>query len=108
VYDPETDDALALEAAVRLARAQALASLRESSVQLNVPAVQEALADIQRAVGEVQGMKVRLTSISKAAGKVSGLLDTMRLAVLHSIKDVEAQLDAVDSPTGADDSALTA
>jgi hypothetical protein len=53
-------------------------------------------------------MKVRLTSISKAAGDVSGLLDTMRLAVLRSIKDVEAQLEAVDSPTGADDSALSA
>jgi hypothetical protein len=108
VYDPEADDSVALEAAVRLARALALASLRESSVQLDVPAVQEALADIQRAVGEVQGMKVRLTSISKAAGEVSGLLDTMRLAVVRSIKDVEAQLEAVDSPSGADDSALSA
>jgi hypothetical protein len=108
VYDPEADESVALEAAVRLARALALASLRESSVQLDVPAVQEALADIQRAVGEVQGMKVRLTSISKAAGEVSGLLDTMRLAVLRSIKDVEAQLEAVESPAGADDSALSA
>jgi hypothetical protein len=108
VYDPESDEAIALEAAVRLARALALASLRESSVQLDVPAVQEALAEIQRAVGEVQGMKVRLTSISKAAGEVSGLLDTMRLAVLRSVKDVEAQLDVVDSPAGTDASALSA
>jgi hypothetical protein len=73
-----------------------------------VPAVQEALAEIQRAVGEVQGMKVRLTSISKAAGEVSGLLDTMRLAVLRSVKDVEAQLDVVDAPAGTDASALSA
>jgi hypothetical protein len=108
VFDPESDEAIALEAAVRLARALALASLRESSVQLDVPAVQEALAEIQRAVGEVQGMKVRLSSISKAAGEVSGLLDTMRLAVLRSVKDVEAQLDAVDSPAGTDASALSA
>jgi hypothetical protein len=108
VFDPESDEAIALEAAVRLARALALASLRESSVQLDVPAVQEALAEIQRAVGEVQGMKSRLTSISKAAGEVSGLLDTMRLAVLRSVKDVEAQLDVVDSPAGTDTSALSA
>jgi hypothetical protein len=46
VYDPAADDAIALEAAVRLARALALASLRESSVQLDVPAVQEALAEV--------------------------------------------------------------
>jgi hypothetical protein len=102
VYDPEADESVALEAAVRLARALSLASLRESSVQLDVPAVQEALADIQRAVGEVQGMKVRLTSISKAAGEVSGLLDTMRLAVLRSVKDVEAQLEVVNSAPDSD------
>jgi hypothetical protein len=108
VYDPEADEAIGLEAAVRLARALALASLRESAVQLDVPAVQEALAEIQRAVGEVQGMKVRLTGISKAAGEVSGLLDTMRLAVLRSVKDVEAQLEAVDSPTEADAPARSA
>jgi hypothetical protein len=109
VYDPEADATpIALEAALRLARALALASLRESAVQLDVPAVQEALAEIQRAVGEVQGMKSRLTSISKAAGEVSGLLDSMRLAVLRSVKDVEAQLEVVDSPAGADESGLTA
>ena len=101
VYDPEAEDAIALEAAVRLARALALASLRESAVQLDVPAVQEALAEIQRAVGEVQGMKVRLTGISKAAGEVSGILDNMRLAVLRSVKDVEAQLEVVDPGTDA-------
>jgi hypothetical protein len=58
------DDAIALEAAVRLGRALALASLRESSVQLDVPTVQEALAEIVRQVGEVTGMKSRMTSIS--------------------------------------------
>lgn len=107
VYDPEADEAIGLEAAVRLARALALASLRESAVQLDVPAVQEALAEIQRAVGEVQGMKVRLTGISKAAGEVSGLLDTMRLAVLRSVKDVQAQLEVVEALVGADAPALS-
>ncbi len=108
VYDPEADEAIALEAAVRLARALALASLRESSVQLDVPAVQEALAEIIRQVGEVQGMKSRLTSISKAAGEVSDTLDGMRMGVLRAVKDVEAQLDVVDSPAGADAPALSA
>ena len=108
VYDPEADDAIALEAAVRLARALALTSLRESSVQLDVPAVQEALAEIVRQVGEVQGMKGRLTSISNAATDVSRGLDLMRLAILRGVKDVETQLDVVDSPAGTDAPALSA
>ena len=93
---------------MRLARALALASLRESSVQLDVPAVQEALAEIIRGVGEVQGMKGRLTSISNAATDVSRSLDLMRLAILRGVKDVEAQLEVVDSPAGTDGAALTA
>jgi hypothetical protein len=106
VYDPEADDAIALEAAVRLARALALASLRESSVQLDVPAVQEALAEIVRQVGEITGMKSRMTSISNAATDVSRTLDAMRMGILRRVKDVEAQLHVVDSAT--DVSALSA
>jgi len=106
VYDPEAEDAVALEAAYRLARALALAGLRDASVHLDVPAVQTALADIIRQVGEVQGMKVRLTSISGAADQVSRALDGMRLNILRSVKDVEAQLRVVE--TEVTDDALTA
>jgi hypothetical protein len=106
VYDPESEDAVALEAAYRLARALALAGLRDASVQLDAPAVQTALADIIRQVGEVQGMKVRLTSISGAADLVSRALDGMRLNILRSVKDVEAQLRVVETEVTAD--ALTA
>jgi hypothetical protein len=106
VYDPEAEDAIALEAAYRLARALALAGLRDASVQLDVPAVQSALADIIRQVGEVQGMKVRLTSISGAADQVSRALDGMRLNILRSVKDVEAQLRVVEAEATAE--ALTA
>jgi hypothetical protein len=101
VYDPETDDAVALGAAVRLARILALASLRESSVQLDVPAVQEALAEIVRQVGEVQGAKARLTSISNAATDVARTLDTMRATILRSVKEVETQLEVVEAPADA-------
>jgi hypothetical protein len=101
VYDQEADDAVALEAALRLSRILALASLRESSVQLDVPAVQDALAEIVRQVGEVQGMKSRLTSISNAANDVAGTLDRMRAGILRSVKDVEAQLEVVEAPAAA-------
>ncbi len=103
VYDPEAGDAVALEAAVRLARALAIASLRASSVQLDVAAVQESLADIVRQVGEVQGMKARLTSISTAATDISRTLDTMRIGVLRGVKDVETQLEVVEPGTDAPD-----
>jgi len=106
VYDPEADEAIALEAAYRLARALGLASLRDASVQLDVPAVQSALDEIIRQVGEVQGMKVRLTSISGAADQVSRALDGMRLNILRNVKDVEAQLRVVEIEATPD--ALTA
>ena len=108
VYDPEADATpVALEAAVRLARILALARLRESSVQLDAAAVQEALAEIVRQVGEVQGAKSRLTSISNAATDVARTLDTMRACILRSVKEVETQLEVVESPTDAP-GALTA
>jgi hypothetical protein len=106
VYDPEADDAVALEAAYRLARALALVSLRDATVQLDVPAVQTSLDEIIRQVGEVQGMKARLTSISGAADQVAETLDGMRLNILRSVRDVEAQLHVVETDAAGD--ALTA
>ena len=98
VFDPEADDAVALEAAYRVARVLALATLRDASVQLDVPAVQDALADIVRQVGEVQGAKARLTSISNAAGDVAKCLDAMRAGVLRAVGDIEAQLLVIADP----------
>ena len=79
----------------RLARALALATLRDASVTLDVPAVQDALDEIRRMVGEVQGAKVRLTSIATAAGEVSKWLDGMRAGVLRAVGDIEAQLSVM-------------
>jgi hypothetical protein len=96
VFDPETGDSTALEAAYRLARLLALVSLREASVQLDVPAVQDALAEITRAVGEVQGTKTRLTSISRAADEVAAALDIMRMGILRGVRAVEDQLRVIE------------
>ncbi len=102
VFDPEADDATALEAAYRLVRLLALVSLREASVQLDVAAVQEALDDIVRSVGEVQGMKTKLTSISRAAEEVSSTLDTMRAAINRGVRAVEDQLRVIEEDHPAD------
>jgi hypothetical protein len=96
VFDPEADDAVALEAAFRLARALALLTLRDASVSLDVPAVQGALDEIRRMVGEVQGAKVRLTGIATAAGEVSRVLDSMRAGVIRAVTDIETQLSVID------------
>jgi hypothetical protein len=102
VFDPEADDATALEAAYRLVRLLALVSLREASVQLDVAAVQGALDDIVRSVGEVQGMKTKLTSISRAAEEVSSTLDTMRAAINRGVRAVEDQLRVIEDEGSSD------
>jgi hypothetical protein len=96
VFDPDSDD-VALEAAVRLARSLALLSLRDAAGQVDVPAVEEALAEIGQQLAAVQGMKARLTSIGSAARDVSSALDLMRTGVLRSVRAVEEQLRVVEA-----------
>jgi hypothetical protein len=102
-YDPETDDAVALEAAYRAARILALITLRDASVQLDAEAVTRALDDLGRQVDVVRSLKTKLTHIGSTAREVSDALDLLRAGVLRSVKELEAQLAVVE-----DDAALTA
>ena len=52
-YDPETDDAVALEAAYRTARILALLTLRDAAVQLDAEAVSRSLDELTRQVDVV-------------------------------------------------------
>jgi hypothetical protein len=92
VFDPEIGDDAALEASVRLARSLALVTLRDASVQVDVPAVQAALEEITQQLAAVVGMKSRLTSISTAAREVSGTLDQLRAGVMRAVRAVEDEL----------------
>lgn len=96
VFDPEADDDVALEAAVRLARTLALVSLREAAGQVDVPVIQEALDDIGQQLAMVQGMKTKLTSIGSASQDVSAALDLLRAGVLRSVRAVEEQLKVAE------------
>jgi hypothetical protein len=98
-YDPETDDAVALEAAYRTARILALLTLRDAPVQLDAEAVARSLEDLTRQVDCVRGLKTKLTAIGSTAREVSDALDLLRGGVLRSVKDLEAQL-AVVEPEG--------
>lgn len=101
VHDPEAEDTLALETAVRLARALAITSLRDASVAIDVAAVQDALSDVIGEVQRVQGMKAKLASIGTATRDLSDALDLLRAGVLRGVTRVEEQLRAVEPEESA-------
>ncbi len=101
-YDPETEDATALEAAYRTARILALLTLRDAPVQLDAEAVTRSLEDLIRQVDVVRGLKTKLTHIGSTASEVSSALDLLRAGVLRSVKDLEAQLAVVETEASAD------
>lgn len=96
VHDPEDEEGVALEAAIRLARVLALNSLRDVAAQLDVAEVQDALRDLIGELQRVQGMKAKLTSIGTVAKELSGSLDDLRSGVQRQVRRVEEQLRAVE------------
>jgi hypothetical protein len=101
-YDPETEDATALEAAYRTARILALLTLRDAQVQLDAEAVSRSLEELTRQVDVVRGLKTKLTHIGSTANEVSSALDLLRAGVLRSVKELEAQLAVVEVEASAD------
>jgi hypothetical protein len=100
-YDPETDDAVALEAAYRTSRILALLTLRDAQVQLDAEAVTRSLEDLTSQVDCVRGLKTKLTHIGSTAREVSDALDILRAGVLRSVKELETQLAVVDGDATA-------
>jgi hypothetical protein len=100
-YDPETEDATALEAAYRTARILALLTLRDAQVQLDAEAVSRSLEELTRQVDVVRGLKTKLTHIGSTANEVSSALDLLRAGVLRSVKELEAQLAVVEVEASA-------
>jgi hypothetical protein len=98
VIDPAEPDRATLEAAVRLARLLALATLRENVTEIDGEAIRAALAAVRAELDAVKGIKATLTSIANSAASVQACLDRLRDAVLARV--VEAELE-LRSPTGA-------
>jgi hypothetical protein len=92
VIDPAAPDAAVLEAALRLARLLALASLRDHEVELDAAAVSGALAAIRNQLDGIRGLKMQLTTIGTAARDINTGLDRMREAVLTSVGEAESAL----------------
>ncbi len=92
VIDPEAPDRAALDAAVRLARLLAIATLSEHEAELDGAAIAAAMTAIKGQLEGVRALKMQLTSIGTAAKDAHGGLDRLREGILASVADVERAL----------------
>jgi hypothetical protein len=94
VIDPETPEPATLEAAIRLARLLALASLVEHEVEVDAAAIGTALNAIREQLDVVRALKAQLTSISTATKAVWSGLDQLRSNILARVAEAEAEIRA--------------
>ncbi len=94
VIDPEAPEPATLEAAVRLARLLALASLVDREVEVDAAAIGAALNAIREQLDVVRSLKAQLTSISTATKAVWSGLDQMRSNILARVAEAEAEIRA--------------
>jgi hypothetical protein len=92
VIDPANPDHAVLEAAVRLARLLAIATLQEREVDMDAAAIGAALTAIREQLELVRGLKVQLTSISNTARTVWAGVDAMRSNILARVAEAEAEI----------------
>jgi len=92
VIDPEAPEPATLEAAVRLARLLALASLVEREVEVDAVAIAAALNAIREQLEVVRTLKAQLTSISNSTKQVWSGLDQLRSNILARVAEAEAEI----------------
>jgi len=92
VIDPDAPEPATLEAAVRLARLLALASLAEREVSVDATAIGSALTAIREQLEVVRQLKSQLTSISNATKAVWTGLDAMRAGILARVTEAESEI----------------
>jgi hypothetical protein len=97
VIDPDAPEPATLEAAVRLARLLALASLVEREVAVDAAAIGSALTAIREQLEVVRQLKTQLTSISNATKAVWTGLDTMRAGILARVSEAESEIRTADA-----------
>lgn len=92
VIDPQAPEPANLEAAIRLARLLAVASLVEREVEVDAAAVGSALTAIREQLEVVRTLKSQLTAISNATKAVWSGLDQMRSNILARVMEAEAEI----------------
>jgi hypothetical protein len=99
VVDPAAPDPATLEAALRLARLLALASLREVEAEIDAETIRAALAGVRSELEALKGIKATLTSISTSASGLQATLDRLRDAVVARVAEAEAEIRAARTAT---------
>src|SRR3954471_4772123 len=94
VVAPAAPDAATLEAALRLARLLALASLREVEAEIDAEAIREALTGVRAELDALRGIKSTLTSIASSATGLQATLDRLRDAVIARVAEAEVEIRA--------------
>ena len=92
VVDPAAPDAATLEAALRLARLLAIASLREVQAEVDIEAVRAALTAVRGELDALKGIKSTLTSIATSATGLQLTLDRLRDGVICRIAEAEQEI----------------
>jgi hypothetical protein len=92
VMDPADPDPAVLEAAVRLARLLAVATLREREVEVDAEAVRAALTGIREQLEAVRTLKASLTSVQTSVKEVHAGLDRLREGIVARVAEAEAEL----------------
>ncbi|HTG40953.1 MAG TPA: hypothetical protein VK697_04995, partial [Methylomirabilota bacterium] len=92
VVDPATPDPATLEAALRLARLLAVASLRDVTAEIDADAIRSALAAIRAELDAIKGVKATLTSIATSSASVQACLDRLREAILARVAEAETEI----------------
>ena len=92
VIDPQAPEPATLEAAVRLARLLALATLDARDVDVDAAQIGAALTAIREQLETVRTLKAQLTSISTATKQIWSGLDVMRSNILARVTEAESEL----------------
>jgi len=92
VIDPAAPDVAMLEAALRLARLLAIASLRDVEAEVDVEAIRAAIAGVRGELDVLKGIKSTLTSIASSTAAVQGSLDRLRDAIVARVNEAEVEI----------------
>jgi hypothetical protein len=94
VIDPAAPDPAMLEAALRLARLLAIASLRDVAAEIDTEAIRAAVAGVRAELDALKGIKATLTSIASSTAAVQASLDRLRDAIVARVSEAETEIRA--------------
>jgi hypothetical protein len=92
VLDPEDVQPAMFEAAVRMARYLALATLAARDTEIDTATIGQALTCIREQLEQIRNLKSQLTSIGNATKAVWGGLDGLQAGVIEQVARAEAAI----------------